>query len=71
MAKSISKRAGEALSQQALDALNNFDLWPTLRVGTMGERRHSLLRHEQRIERVMDSIHLVRTQGVYTLRSAG
>jgi hypothetical protein len=65
MADSKPVRAGEALSRQAIAALRNVDLWPTLRVGTKGECRHSLLRHERCIEVVMDSIHVVRTRGVY------
>lgn len=70
MPDSIPKRAGEVLSRQAVNALRDFDLWPTLRVGSVGECRHSLLRHERRIEVVMDSIHVARTQGVYVPRSA-
>jgi len=70
MADSMPLRAGEVLSRQAVAALRNADLWPSLRVGTEGERRYSLLRHEQRVERVMDSIHVARTKGVYAPRSA-
>ena len=65
MADSKPVRAGEALSRKAVAALRNVDLWPTLRVGSEGERRYSLLRHERCIEVVMDSIHVARTRGIY------
>ena len=71
MANSKPVRAGEALSREALNALSDHELWPTLNARREGERRYALGRHNRLIESVMDSIHIARTQGVCAPRGEG